>query len=67
MEALREKWFEAPDLAAQKAVCEDMQRLAFKNVPFYPTGQWFSPTGYRANLTGQVRAGLVVFWGVKRV
>jgi peptide/nickel transport system substrate-binding protein len=67
MEALREKWFEAPDLAVQKTVCEDMQRLAFKDVPFYPTGQWFTPTGYRDYLTGLVRAGLVVFWGVKRV
>ena len=67
MEAYREKWFEAPDLAAQKAVCDDMQRLAFKNVPFYPLGQWFTPTGFRKNLTGHVRAGLIVFWGVKRV
>jgi peptide/nickel transport system substrate-binding protein len=67
MESLREKWFEAPDLAAQQAICQDMQRLAFKDVPFYPTGQWFSPTGYRTNLTGHVRAGLMLFWGVKRV
>jgi peptide/nickel transport system substrate-binding protein len=66
MEALREKWFETSDLAAQKKTCEDMQRLAFKNVPFYPVGQWFTPTGYRDSLTGLVKAGLVVFWGVKR-
>ena len=67
MEALREKWFEAPTLAAQKTICEDMQRLAYKTVPFLPTGQWFSPTGYRANLTGIVKAGVPLFWGVKRV
>ncbi len=67
MEALREKWFEASDLSAQKAICEDMQRLAVQDVPFYPTGAWFTPTGYRDNLTGFVKAGVMLFWGVKRV
>ncbi len=67
MEALREKWFEAPDLAAQKAICQDMQRLAFQDVPFYPTGAWFTPTAHRDNLTGFVKAGTLVFWGIKRV
>jgi peptide/nickel transport system substrate-binding protein len=67
MEALREKWFEAPDIAAGKAVCEDMQRLALQDVPFYPTGAWFTPTAYRDNLTGFVKAGLMLFWGVRKV
>ncbi|MFI4982397.1 MAG: ABC transporter substrate-binding protein [Nevskiales bacterium] len=67
MEALRELWFEAPDLAAQKKICEDMQRLAFQDVPYVPVGQWFTPTGYRSNLTGFVKAGIMLFWGVKRV
>jgi peptide/nickel transport system substrate-binding protein len=67
MEALREKWFEASDLPAQQAVCRDMQRLAFQDLPFFPTGQWFTPTGYRDNLTGFVKAGVLVFWGVRRV
>jgi peptide/nickel transport system substrate-binding protein len=67
MEVLREKWFDALDLAAQQAVCKEMQHLAFQDLPFFPTGQWFSPTGYRANLTGFVKAGLMLFWGVKRV
>jgi peptide/nickel transport system substrate-binding protein len=67
MEALREKWFDAADVAAQRAVCMDMQRLAFQDLPFFPTGQWFTPTAYRDNLSGFVKAGLVLFWGVKRV
>ena len=28
MEKLRADWFDAPDLAAQKRICDDMQRLA---------------------------------------
>jgi len=67
MEALREKWFDATDLAGQQAVCKDMQRLAFQDLPFFPTGAWFTPTGYRDNLTGFVKAGFMMFWGVKRV
>jgi peptide/nickel transport system substrate-binding protein len=67
MEALREKWFEAADVPAQQAVCKDMQRLAFQDLPFFPTGAWFTPTGYRNNLTGFVKAGFMLFWGVKRV
>jgi peptide/nickel transport system substrate-binding protein len=67
MEALRDKWFDAPDLSAQKLVCEDIQRLAFEDVPFYPCGQWTVPTAHRDNLTGFVKAGVMLFWGVKRV
>jgi peptide/nickel transport system substrate-binding protein len=66
MEALRDKWFDAPDVAAQQAVCRDMQRLAFQDLPFFPTGQWFTPTGYRDDLTGFVKSGVMLFWGVKR-
>ncbi len=67
MEALRDKWFDAPNIAAQQAVCRDMQRLAFQDLPFFPTGQWFTPTGHRDNLAGFVKAGVMLFWGVRRV
>jgi peptide/nickel transport system substrate-binding protein len=67
MEALRNQWFDAPDLEAQQQITEDMQKLAFQDVPYIPVGQWFTPTGHRDDLTGFVKAGLVLFWGVKRV
>ena len=38
IEALREAWFNAPDLAAQKKVGEQVQLQAFENVPYYPLG-----------------------------
>ena len=34
MEAMRQQWFDAPDLRAQQAVCEQIQRRAFETVPF---------------------------------
>jgi len=42
-----------------------MQLLAFKNIPFYPTGEWSTPTAYRKTIKDIVRGGLFVFWGVK--
>jgi len=66
MVALHDRWFEAPDLAAQKAVCEDMQREAFANPPFLPLGQWKQPWAFRTTLKNFVRCGNVLFWGVER-
>jgi peptide/nickel transport system substrate-binding protein len=66
MEKLREAWFDAPDMATQKQICEDIQRMAFEDVPFIPLGQSFSPTAFRSNLAGFARTPFPVFWGVKQ-
>ncbi len=66
MEALRDTWFDAPDVAAQRRICEDMQRLAWEEVPFIPVGQFFNPTAVRDSLAGIVPASYPVFWGVHR-
>ncbi len=66
MEALRTDWFNAPDLAAQKQVCEQMQLHAFETVPFMPLGQIFQPTAFRDTLSGFVKCGNILFWGVQK-
>ena len=66
MVALHDKWLEAPDQAAQKAVCEDMQREAFANPPFIPLGQWKQPWAYRTSLKSFVKCGNILFWGVEK-
>ena len=66
MEAMRDAWFDAPDEAAQRAICERMQAHAFDTVPFYPVGQRFLATAVRDSLTGIVPAPYPVFWGVRR-
>ena len=63
---LREKWFNADGLAAQKAVAEEIQAEAFQSIPFMPVGQWVTPTAYRKDLTGFVKCANILFWGVKR-
>jgi peptide/nickel transport system substrate-binding protein len=67
LERLRETWFDAPDVAAQKAICEQIQLRAFETVPFMPIGQWYYPWAVRTDLTGWVKSGQVLFWGVRRV
>ena len=65
IEALREQWFTAPDVAAQAAICADIQREAFVNVPYIPMGQYLQPTAYRSDLEG-VLPGFALFWNVRR-
>ena len=64
-EALREAWFNAPDLAAQQKIGAQMQLQAFDSVPFYPLGLAQTPTGFQANITG-VPEGFPIFWNVRR-
>ena len=65
LEALRDKWFAAPDEAAQKEIGRALQLQAFEDVPFLPLGQYFQSTVQQRTLTGTLQ-GLPVFWGVKR-
>jgi peptide/nickel transport system substrate-binding protein len=65
LEELRNAWFAAPDLAAQKKLAEQMQLQAFQDVPYIPLGQYSMPTAYQANLTG-ILNGNPVFWNVRR-
>jgi len=62
---LRNDWFRAADVAAQKKVCEQLQLQAFQDVPYIPLGQALGPTAYRAELKG-VLSGLPVFWNITR-
>jgi peptide/nickel transport system substrate-binding protein len=66
MEELRDQWFDAPDVAAQKQVCERIQLEAFQSIPFMPIGQWYYPWAIRKDLTDFVKCANVLFWGVRR-
>lgn len=65
MEVLRNQWFDAPDLAAQQKLTRDMQVLAMEEVPFLPTGMYFTPTGYRSSITGLLKSSTALMWGVR--
>ena len=64
LEALRDEWFQAKDLAAQKEAARKMQLQAFEDVPYIPLGQSVAPTAYLKRLTG-VLNGQPTFWNVR--
>ncbi|TCZ57958.1 ABC transporter substrate-binding protein [Roseicella aquatilis] len=65
LEGLRQRWFDAPDLAAQKALAREMQAAAFEEAPTLPLGQYFQVTAYRRSLS-DVPKGMPLFWGLKK-
>ena len=65
LESLRDDWFRAPDLAAQKSIAAQMQVEAFAVAPYLPLGEYYQPTATRKTLTG-VLNGLPIFWNVKK-
>ncbi|MCJ2070628.1 ABC transporter substrate-binding protein [Methylobacterium sp. J-030] len=65
IEALRDRWFLAGDLAEQKALAAEIQREAFVSVPYIPLGQFFAPTAYRSDIKDLVD-GFAIFWTVRR-
>jgi peptide/nickel transport system substrate-binding protein len=65
IEELREAWFDAPNLAAQRTLAGQIQEQAFEDLPYYPLGLYYNPTAYRADLIGVLDGG-PFFWNVRR-
>jgi peptide/nickel transport system substrate-binding protein len=66
IEAQRNAWFDAPNDAAALAATTEMQRIAFQEVPYVPTGMYYQPTAYRRNLTGMLKGQPPLFWNIRR-
>ncbi len=66
LEALRDAWFNAPDLPAQQRICEQIQLQFWQDVPYIPLGVFYQPTAYDRTLTG-VRTGFPQFYDVRRI
>lgn len=65
LERLRADWLAAPDIASQQRAAAELQRQAFIDLPYIPTGQAFTPVAYRSDLSGMLN-GLPAFWNLKR-
>ncbi|HTZ35422.1 MAG TPA: ABC transporter substrate-binding protein [Stellaceae bacterium] len=65
MEALRDQWFAAPDLAAQQKITRDMQVHFWQNPSYVPLGMYDQPTAFHNNLQ-DVHDGWPQFYGVRR-
>jgi peptide/nickel transport system substrate-binding protein len=66
LRGLRDAWLDAPDLAAQRAIAAEIQRTVLEEVPYLPTGQWFTPSAWRNTLSGIVSGSSPVFWNLKK-
>jgi peptide/nickel transport system substrate-binding protein len=62
--SLRTAWFDAPDLAAQQAICRDIQTQFWQDPPYVPLGQFFLSTAYRRNVSGILKGSFSLFWNV---
>ncbi len=59
-------WYDAPDAAAEKAAAIAINRAAFDDVVFVPTGFFKQYQAWRRNVTGIAKAPLPLFWGVQK-
>jgi peptide/nickel transport system substrate-binding protein len=65
LEALREDWLDAPDLAAEKWIAQQMQLQLWHDVPYIPLGHWVRSTAHRRNIV-DLPWGFPAFYGVRR-
>ena len=66
IEALRAQWYDAPDAAAQKKATDEIQRAAFRKVPYIPLGQYFQPIAVRDTVSGVLESPFPIFWNVRK-
>ena len=65
IEELRDAWFDAPDLAAQKTIAAKIQAQAFADTHYLPLGAYYNPSVYRRDITDIVH-GFPIFWNMRR-
>jgi peptide/nickel transport system substrate-binding protein len=64
MERLRGEFARTTDPARRRQLAEDIQRLAFDEVPYVPWGQWVLPSAYRKNVRGVLQFGAQLLWNI---
>jgi len=55
---------DAPDVAAQKEICVDIQQQFWQDLPYIPLGQRFGPVAVNTRVT-DVPRGFPLFYGLK--
>ena len=59
-------WYNASDLAAEKAAAATLNAALVAEVPFIPTGFFLNYQATRTSLSGVVRAPVPIMWDVKK-
>jgi peptide/nickel transport system substrate-binding protein len=63
-ETLRAEWSRTQDSARKKALTDEIQRLAYEEVPYVLWGQWFLPSAFRTYVKGVLSFPAPIFWNV---
>lgn len=58
-------WVRATDQTQRKQLADEVQQVAFSEVPYVPWGEWFQPTAFRKNVRDVLKFAAPVFWNVK--
>jgi peptide/nickel transport system substrate-binding protein len=66
VEALRDQFVRATDPAKQKEIATAIQKKAYEDVMWIPTGIYYEPTAYRTNLTGVLKSPFPAFWNIDK-
>jgi len=64
-EKLRTAFTRQPDPAKRKQIAEEVQRLAFDEVPFITWGQFVVPGAFRKNVQGVLQFGATLLWNIQ--
>ena len=66
MERLTLQWLDAATPEDNRRLMDQIQRVAFDDVPSLPLGQYFSRTAFRENVTGVLPGSAAFFWNVRK-
>jgi peptide/nickel transport system substrate-binding protein len=64
LEKLRVEWMRSADPARRKQLAEQIQIVAFDEVPFVPWGQYVQPSLYRKSVRGVLQFPAALMWNV---
>jgi ABC-type transport system substrate-binding protein len=58
-------WVRATDQTQRKQLADEVQQVAFSEVPYVPWGEWFQPTAFRKNVRDVLKFAAPIFWNVR--
>jgi peptide/nickel transport system substrate-binding protein len=65
-EELRKAYIRAAEEAPSRAALEALHKHLWEVLPDIPVGQYVQPWAWRSNVTGVLRASLLVFWNIDK-
>jgi peptide/nickel transport system substrate-binding protein len=64
IEKLRAEFVRETAPARQKQIAEQIQQIAYEDVPYVPWGQFVVPNAFRKNVSGALQFGATLLWNI---